>query len=244
MERTTRKPAERAPRPWQRRAFIALAAGYAPLAVASIVLHRPLLSALAAFVLVTLILWGGLVAGRRIAWILWLAASTGGAALAWHGHAALGFLLLPVAINAAIAWLFGSTLAPGDEPLVARAIAAIEGEERLAAPGVASYARGLTLAWCLLLGAQALVLAAGAVLAVPDGALAVAGVASPWPLPRNLVLAYGHLGSYLVVGAFFALEYLWRRWHLRHLPHPGAREFFHNLARHWPRLVHGRRRDR
>jgi hypothetical protein len=222
---------------WPRRAFVLLLVAYPPLLAASLLLHRAALSAAAGLVLVSLLTWPGLVAGRRVAWALWFAAVGIGAWLAWRGHAALGLMLLPVAINAAVAWLFASTLAAGSEPLIARAIVAIEGEERLAQPGVAAYARALTIAWAVLLGAQALALAAGAVLAVPGGMLALAGVASPWPLPADLVVGYGHGGGYLVVGTFFLLEFAWRHWRLRHLPHPGPREFFGNLARNWPRLL-------
>lgn len=213
---------------------------YLPLLVASLWLHRGALSAAAGLVLISLLLWPGLVGGKRLAWALWLAALAGGAALAWYDHAALGLMLPPVAINAAIAWLFGASLAADSEPLVARAIVALEGEPRLALPGVAAYARALTLAWSVLLGAQALLLAAGAVVATPGGVLDLAGSAPAWRLPSSAVIGYGHVGGYLLIGSFFVLEFTWRQWHLRHLPHPTAREFFHNLARNWPRLLHPR----
>ena len=222
---------------WPRRAFVLLLAAYPPLLVASLWLHRGALSAAAGLVLISLLLWPGLAGGRRLAWALWLVAAGAGAWLAWRGHAALGLMLLPVAINAAIAWLFGSSLAAGAQPLVARAIVALEGDERLALPGVASYARSLTVAWTVLLGAQATALAAGAALASPGGALELAGVVSPWPLPVDTVIGYGHAGGYVVIGGFFVLEFLWRRRWLRHLPHQGPREFFGNLARNWPRLL-------
>lgn len=229
---------------WPRRVFVLLLCAYPPLLVLSLWLHRGVLSAAAGLVLISLLLWPGLVGGKRLAWALWLAAVAGGALLARYDHAALGLMLLPVAINAAVAWLFGASLAADSEPLVARAIVALEGDDRLAQPGVARYARSLTLAWALLLGMQALMLLAGAVLAAPGGALDLAGVASPLPVPADAVIGYGHLGGYLVVGGFFVLEFAWRQWHLRHLPHPTAREFFHNLAKNWPRLLHARPAER
>ena len=48
---------------------------------------------------------------------------------------------------------------------------------------------------------------------------------------------YLHLGSYLVVCAFLVLEYAWRRWRLRHVPHLPLPIFLARLARRWPSLL-------
>src|SRR5690242_9526273 len=56
---------------------------------------------------------------------------------------------LPAIISALIGWLFARTLARGRTPLIARAIAAIDGAGLLADANVALYARRLTLIWAI-----------------------------------------------------------------------------------------------
>ena len=43
----------------------------------------------------------------------------------------------------------------------------------------------------------------------------------------------------LLLGVVFLLEYVYRRWRLRHLSHPGLHRMLLQLARHWPQLVRG-----
>ena len=62
-----------------------------------------------------------------------------------HRYDRLGLLdALPALIAALVGWLFARTLRRGCRPLIARAIAAIEGPEQLADPRVTRYARTLT----------------------------------------------------------------------------------------------------
>src|SRR5690606_15252904 len=101
-----------------------------------------------------------------------------------------------------------------------------------------------TAFWAGLLATQAALLGAMLCCQVPGGLLARLGVASPWPIAQAWVQAYLHLGVYLVLGAVFVLEYLFRRWHLRHVPHLGLHTLLHRLMRRWPQLVRGRGRVR
>ncbi|MEO8671415.1 MAG: xanthomonadin biosynthesis protein [Tahibacter sp.] len=211
---------------------------YPLLLIGALLSHSPALSAGAGLVLISLLLWPALVRRSRIAIALWLGAIGAGALLAWRGHTDWVLLLLPVAINAALAGLFARTLRTGERPLIARAILAIEGEERLALPGIAGYARRLTLAWSLLLASLALLLLFAALFASPEGILESAGIAGAFGLPRNSVVWAGQLGVYLAVAGFFAIEFAFRLWHFRHLPHPTLREFVHNLAKNWQRVLH------
>ncbi|HET6805722.1 MAG TPA: xanthomonadin biosynthesis protein [Frateuria sp.] len=215
---------------------------YPLLAVAGALLHRQCLSLAALSLLLGLLWWPALRGWRPGAWLFWLGLSGVMAWLAARGLASLVLDAVPVLLNLLLAWVFGRTLRAGRQPLVARFIEAIEGTPRLALPGIATYARQLTTFWSALLTAQALLLAVLLCCQEPDGLLERLGVPSPWPLPQPWVQGYVHLGAYLLIGVVFALEYLFRRWHLRHLPHLGLHALLHRLALRWPQLIRGRDR--
>lgn len=196
------------------------------------------LSALAALDLISLLLLGGLWRGRVLAWVAWLVAGIGTLLLLRRGQAEIALLLVPVAINAGMAGFFGRTLVGDRRPLVARAILAFEGEQRLAQPGVAAYARSLTWAWTLLLGLQSLLMLAGAMLAQPGGIAARLGLAVPLAVPERWALWYLHLGGFAVIALFSAAEFAWRHWHLRHLPHEAPRTYFAKIVRNWRHVLH------
>ncbi len=197
---------------------------------------RPLLSTLALFALFCALMLPHLLKGKPVAWLLWLAGMTLLWAIARQGWADVLLDSLPILINAWLAVWFGRTLRYGS-PRVARFIAVIEGPQRLAQPGVAAYARQVTLFWTGLLGAQALLLAVLVVFAAQHGLLARLGWVSPLPIADRWASAWLHLGGYALLAAAFALEYGWRRWRLRHLAHPGLAHTLLQLAHHWPQLV-------
>lgn len=212
---------------------------YPVLATAGAITQRQLLSLTAFAVLLGLLLWPALRRGQPGAWLLWLGALGLMAALAAVGLAALALDGVPVALNLLVAWLFGRTLRRGRQPLIAQFIEAIEGAPRLAEPGLARYARRLTVFWTGLLVAQALLLGVLLVCQVPGGILAQWAVASPWPVPQVWAQSYVHVGAYLLLGVAFVLEYGFRRWHLRHLSHLGLHALLHRLALRWPQLIRG-----
>jgi uncharacterized membrane protein len=207
---------------------------YAALALAALLSGRAWLGELAAFVLSGLFLLPGLRRHSALAWSVWLAIAAALIVLARHGEGHLALDAMPVLVNAVLCSFFARTLRHGREPLIARIIGVIESPARLADPGVATYARGLTLAWALLLGTQALLLAFLAA-AAPDGLFAMAGVAAP--LTGTAWRWYAHLGSYALVFAFLLIEYAYRRWHLRHVPHLPLPKFIARLAQRWPALL-------
>ncbi|MDN5925357.1 MAG: xanthomonadin biosynthesis protein, partial [Xanthomonadales bacterium] len=168
---------------------------------------------------------------------LWLLLALPLLAAIGSGHAALALDAVPLVVNVALAWLFGHTLAAGKQPLVARLICIIEDPQRLQLPGVARYARQLTLFWTLLLGAQALLLLVLALCVVPGGVLVSLGFDSPWPLAPTQVAWYTRIGTYLVPLLTMVLEYAWRRWYLRHIPHPGVRQFIARMIACWPQML-------
>lgn len=213
---------------------------YPLLAIAGAVSHRQVFALLALALLLTVLLLPQLLARRAAAWLLW-SAVLAGLLLAWkQGLAGLLLEAIPILINALLAIWFGRSLATG-EPLVERFIIAIEGAERLQLPGVAAYARQLTWFWTLLLGAQALLLTVLLLCADHSGLLERFGVVSPLHVPERWAAAWLHLGCYALLGAAFLLEYVYRRWRLRHLSHPGLHEMMLQLAVHWPQLIRGKR---
>jgi len=230
-------PSLATPSPRRSHAGILALALYVLIMIAAFASGNAWLDELAAFLLLSLLLSPGLRRFSVAAWMLWLIAAGGIAFLAYEGRGDLALDFMPVMVNAALCTLFARTLAAGRQPLIARLIAAIEGPARLALPRVADYARRLTWAWSLLLGAQALLLTVLIVCAVPDGLLARFGVTPPIEVVGRVWRWYLHLGSYAIVLAFLVIEYAYRRWHLRHIPHPSLPTFIARLAQRWPILV-------
>lgn len=233
-------PSSISPENTTRRFALMLLPGYPLLAIAGAVTQRQVFALLALALLLSVLLLPHLLARRVAPWLLWAGVLVG-LLLCWHfGYADLLLETVPVLINAALACWFGRSLATA-EPLVARFIIAIEGEARLHQPGVAAYARQVTWFWTLLLAMQALLLCMLLLCAEHSGLLVRFGLASPLAIPEQWAAAWLHLGGYLLLGAAFVLEYLYRRWRLRHLHHPGLRQTLLQLALHWPQLLRGQR---
>jgi hypothetical protein len=202
---------------------------YAALVIAALLSGNSVLAALCTAVLVSIVLGRSLVARKPWAWIVWIVLIGSIAALTLSGRGQLTFDVIPVAINLALAVFFGHTLLGSRMPLVARAIIVIEGRERLALPRVAAYACCLTAVWTLLFLAQTILFVVLLGWVLPHAA--ASGQAQP------LATAYLHFGGYLVPALFMPIEYAFRRWYLRHVPHESPQRFIQRLARNWPRLL-------
>jgi len=227
-----------------RRAWrVLVVVAYVAVVGAALASARAWLDELAAFMVVSLVLWPGLRRLSPAAVALWLAATAGIAALARAGLGDLALDFLPVLINLALCALFARTLVPGSEPLIARLIAVLESPERVALPRVAGYARALTCVWAIVLGAQALVLTALIVCAVPDGLFARLGIAPPLAIAGTDWRWFVDLGSYATVVVLLIIEYAFRRWYLRHIPHVSLPVFMGRLVRRWPALARSVLRD-
>lgn len=207
------------------------------LALAGGFTHRPTLNIAAAMLL--LLAWLPRVWRQRSASALcaWLALAALLLVPALMGHAELALMALPVVFLSAVAWMFARTLKPGAEPLVARFIRVIEGEARLALPGVRSYARGVTVFWSCVPAGMACLSLVVALFAWPGGWLASLGIALPVRVPGSLLAWYPEAGCWLLLLAAFVGEYLFRRWHLRHIPHPSMRRFAIQIIQRWPVLM-------
>jgi uncharacterized membrane protein len=117
----------------------------------------------------------------------------------------------PVAINLALCWLFGRTLARGRVPLISRFALM---EQGVLSDELAAYARRVTWLWTLLF--------AGA--AAASAALALSGNRDAWSLFTNLV-------NYLLVAALFLGEFVYRRLRFRNYRHQSPLQLLRNVRR-------------
>jgi uncharacterized membrane protein len=120
--------------------------------------------------------------------------------------------LPPVIINLALAVWFGRTLAPGEEPMISWFARLVRGTEVPA--DLARYTRWSTIVWTAFFASMAAVAAALAVLAAPE----------TWSLFANGI-------DYLLVGALFVGEYVFRRVRYRHHQHRPLAEVIRTVAR-------------
>lgn len=215
--------------------LLPLLIAYALLALLGGILHRSFLSLIAAALLLLALAVPVLRRPSAAGLFLWLALAALLLVPAALGRVQLALAGLPIAILGALSWLFARSLTR--EPLIVRCIRVIEGEQRLALPGVAHYARGVTAYWAIVLGLQALVLAAIWLLARPGGVLDALDVAVPFAMPRATLTWYPEIGCWAVLIVAFTGEYVFRRWTLRRIPHPPLKRFLARLVQRWPQLI-------
>jgi uncharacterized membrane protein len=124
-------------------------------------------------------------------------------------------LVLPsLAIPASLSVIFGSSLRHSSTPLVTRYAALLHPEMPAE---LYCYTRGVTVAWT---ATCALILAINSI-------LLILGSRAAWS-------AFANGYSYLILGAVFALEYAFRRWHFRHIPQPTLSEYARVLTQNSP----------
>jgi uncharacterized membrane protein len=204
--------------------------------------HDPALAAIALGDLAVIVLLQALVHRRIGAWLLLAATVVGLAGLARSHYALLPLLLVPVALLGLMAWTFGRTLSRGRVPLITQIVAALDAMPASAlAPELRSYTRNLTAAWALLLGALALVNLTLALLAVPNGLLASAGITPPWPVGEAQWSWFANIFNWGIVVGFFVGEYQMRK---RRFPgrYRSLLDFLQRMARlgpaFWRQLLH------
>lgn len=176
--------------------------------------------------------------GRALAWAAVPAVIAG---CWWLSRTALPVLPLyiaPVLIPAFLAWVFGQTLVADRKPLIAQLIRAMhspgdpEPEDR-----VWTYARRLTLAWTVLFVVLASVNFLLALLAKPDGLLLASGLTPPLTVPQEWWSLFANLIGYLLVAAFFAIEYAYRRYRFPSQPYRNMFDFMRRMLAAMPRLL-------
>jgi|JRYI01.1.fsa_nt_gb uncharacterized membrane protein len=193
----------------------ALAVAYPVLAHLSVIWPRPWLQWLALAVLCALPLFGGLRARRPWAWGALAAALAVSLLVVRGGYGQWLLFLPPVAIPLSLLAVFAGSLRAGEVPLVTRFA-------RLARGGLPAdleaYTRRVTLVWVVVLA----LLTASAV------ACALLASRETWSLVTNVL-------HYVVLGAVFAGEYLYRRIAYAHHDHEGFLRFLRSLASMRPR---------
>lgn len=179
-----------------------LTAAIAPLALAYLLIVSPrsLRAALAVIALAEVVAW-------------------------WTGGARLMIDLLPAAIATFVGWLFARSLIAPRRPLIARAIAAIDGAAWLDEIAVARYARRLTILWAVF---QMLLAALGLLCVLRDHGM----IAIPMPSPHayDLILP-------LAVATLFFGEFLLRPLLLPQVPRRTLLGFLRALGGAWPDLI-------
>lgn len=207
------------------------------LALAGMITHRTIFPLLTLLVVITVTAMPGLLARRSRTWVFWALGVIVVGVVSWFGLADLLLQCVPLVISLWLAWVFGSTLRRGHEPLVVRVVRVLEGVPRLQEPGVKPYARQVTVFWTVLLLLQSLVAATLLLFAPANGVLSRLGAPIALPDSNFWISVYLHVGGYLVIVLGFALEYGWRRWRLRHLEHPSLQQTGLKMLHHWPELV-------
>ncbi|MGI9302163.1 MAG: hypothetical protein ACR2RB_05565 [Gammaproteobacteria bacterium] len=139
------------------------------------------------------------------------------AILAAVGAAVLSFgvgvipYLPPILISGLLAIVVGRTLLAGETPLLTRLATMARGE---LTPRTVRYTRGLTVFWAAFF----------VFLVIELTALALLVSLETWSV-------FAHLLNCLLAGLLIVGEYLFRRWYLSELEHPGFRQFLSFLRR-------------
>ena len=185
-----------------------------PLLVHLSALRHDLWLQLAALICLAAIpLYSRLRIGRVGAWLLLLALAGLLYALTFIvGGGQYALFIPPVLLPAALGTVFGESLLPGRTALITRVARASRGGDLPLE--LAHYTRGVTLVWTLALFA----------LALTSIVLAAFAPLRTWSVFTNFI-------SYLILGALFPLEYLWRRWRYPAFEHPGFWDYLKLVAR-------------
>lgn len=219
-----------------RRLTSALAIAYPCLAHLGIA-HNSLALTIAAIALLVLItLLPPLARGSRAAWIALPIAVLGCWWLSRAPIPALPLYAPPVLVPAFMAWVFGHTLLRGRTPLIAQLIRLLHLDDE-PTPDVFAYARRLTLAWTLLLTTLASLNLVLALLADPDGLLLAAGITPLLTVPQEWWSLFANLLGYVIVAAFFAIEYAYRRRRFPQQPYRNMADFIRRTLDAMPRVL-------
>ncbi len=143
----------------------------------------------------------------------------------------------PVLINFFVAWLFGHTLGAQQTPLIERLVRLLHAPDEHLDPAVWRYARRLTLAWTLLFCGLGLLNLGLALCVVPEGILALLGYDPPIRVSAQMWSLCANLLDYLVAGAFFLVEYIYRGRRFPQQPYRSLFDFIRRAAAVGQRVV-------
>lgn len=199
--------------------------------------HSVSLTLLAIALLAATVLIPSLMRGRALAWLAIVPIAAG---LWLLGRAHLNQLPLyvpPVLVPAFMAWVFGHTLAADRVPLIERIVRLLHPPDDPPETAVWAYARKLTLAWTMLFVVIAAVNLVLAATVRPEGLLLAAGVEPAFTVSQETWSLFANLIGYLLVGAFFVLEYAYRRRRFPLQPYRNLFDFIRQMLAATPRLM-------
>jgi uncharacterized membrane protein len=225
------------------RALLVLA--YPLVAHFGVILNSVTLIAIALGLLIVLPMLPALGRGSVVAWLAFLPVVGGLWWLSRSAHATLPLYIAPVLVPGFMAGVFGSTLLAGQVPLIEQLIRIMEPastENRPEGgtepePEVLAYAHQLTRAWTLFFVTLSLTNLVLGLLAEPGGMLLAAGITPPVTVPELWWSLVANLIGYLLVAAFFLIEYAYRRHRFPRQPYRNMLDFFVKVLAAMPRLV-------
>ena len=217
----------------------ALAFSYPLVAHFAVVRNSMALLLLALAVLIVLPMLPALTRGSIAAWMAVPAIAAGLWWVSRSTHATLPLYIAPILVPGFMAGVFGSSLLRGQTPVIEQMIRIMEPGHHGGVPEetVWAYARTLTRAWTLLfitISGTNLVLG---LLAEPEGLLLAAGIEPPLAVPEAVWSLFANVIGYLLVAAFFVIEYAYRRRRFPRQPYRNIVDFFLRVLAAMPRLV-------
>jgi uncharacterized membrane protein len=170
----------------------------------------------------------------------WLAVPLVAAACWWLSSVeqpVLALYLPPIIVPAFLAYVFGNTLRPGRTSLISQLIRLLHAPADEPESAVWAYARRLTAAWTVLFVTLAAFNLALAALAEPDGLLRTGGIEPGLAVSHEVWSLFTNLLEYLLVAAFFAIEYAYRRQRFPRQPYRNMLDFLRRMVAAMPRLI-------
>jgi uncharacterized membrane protein len=216
----------------------ALVLAYPVIAHLSVILDsRPLLVAALALLIVMPML-PALTRGSIAAWVAVPVIVTGLWWVSHSTHATLPLYIAPILVPGFMAGVFGSSLLPGQTPLIEQMIRLMEPDHGdVPEATVWAYARNLTRGWTILFIAISSTSLALGLLAEPDGLLLAAGIEPPVTVSQEAWSLFANVIGYLLVAAFFVIEYAYRRQRFPRQPYRNILDFLLRVLAAMPRLV-------
>jgi uncharacterized membrane protein len=170
----------------------------------------------------------------------WLAVPVVGAAAWWLSSVEqpiLALYLPPIVAPAFLAIVFGNTLRQGRTPLIAQLIRLLHAPGDEPESAVWAYARRLTAMWTALFVALATFNLLLAACVEPDGLLRASGIEPRLAVSHEVWSLFTNLLEYLLVAAFFAIEYAYRRQRFPRQPYRNMFDFLRRMVAALPRLM-------
>jgi len=181
-------------------------------------------------ILAALALLPRLVARSVLAWCLAPVIIAGLWILQRQNAAWLPLYAAPVIINLFGSWIFGHTLARGQVPLIERLARLLHAPAEIS-DEIARYARKVTLGWTVFLFGLAMLNLTLALLANPDGILLMMGIRPIVTVPQEVWSLFANFLNYVMAGAFFVIEYIYRQRRFPEQPYKNFIDFMQRARR-------------